>query len=193
MKVKIKKTHKDELWEFYPLDNRYLISNYGRVWSTINNRELKNSINGSGYLCCLGESVHRLVAETFIPNVHNYTEVDHIDTNRKNNFVGNLKWCNHPENCKNPISINKRKLKDGFRVNLGVSFSDEHKKKISEAQIGNRGILVIQMSLDGDFIKEYVSLNQAAKQNNISRRNISRCCNGIYRQANGYKWIYKNK
>lgn len=45
--------------------------------------------------------VHRLVAETFIPNPDNLPEVDHIDKNIKNNKVSNLRWVNRQDNLKN--------------------------------------------------------------------------------------------
>lgn len=59
--------------------------------------------------------VHRLVAETFIPNFNNRQELDHIDGNPANNRVENLKWCTHTENMNNPvtkerISIGQKKI-----------------------------------------------------------------------------------
>ncbi len=65
-------------------------------------------MNEDGYLVVtLGEhgnrsmrSVHRLVAMAFVPNPHNYPEVDHIDGNRQNPAASNLEWVTHQENIK---------------------------------------------------------------------------------------------
>lgn len=43
-------------------------------------------------------SIHRLVAETFIPNPNNYSDVDHINGNTQDNRVENLRWCTHQQN-----------------------------------------------------------------------------------------------
>ncbi|MBO4733962.1 MAG: HNH endonuclease [Clostridia bacterium] len=53
---------------------------------------------------CLGgvvrTSIHRLVAEAFIPNPDGLPEVNHIDTNKQNNHVSNLEWIDHSGNMK---------------------------------------------------------------------------------------------
>lgn len=45
--------------------------------------------------------VHRLVAETFIPNPENKKEIDHINRNPQDNSVANLRWCSRSENLRN--------------------------------------------------------------------------------------------
>ena len=58
--------------------------------------------------------VHRLVAETFIPNPDNKPEVDHINTDRCDNDVNNLRWVTRKENHNNPITKEHHKgKKDG--------------------------------------------------------------------------------
>lgn len=69
-------------------------------------RILKTTLIGKGYMCvCLrrnGKSdhlyVHRLVAESFIPNPNGYKVVNHIDGDKLNNSVDNLEWCSYAEN-----------------------------------------------------------------------------------------------
>lgn len=60
-------------------------SNYQRVTLSKSNKTSRHS-------------VHRLVAEAFIPNTDNKPYVNHLDNNAENNAVGNLEWCTHSEN-----------------------------------------------------------------------------------------------
>lgn len=55
--------------------------------------------------------IHRLVAEAFIENPNNYPEVNHIDTNRKNNNVNNLEWCAHQSNVAHSAKLGHYKNK----------------------------------------------------------------------------------
>lgn len=113
-----------EIWrDVVGYEGLYQVSNLGRVKSL--ERYVKNSKNGfslkrerlltltkdnKGYfrakLSKDGTSkpyrVHRLVAVAFIPNKSNLLEVDHIDANRTNNSVSNLRWVNHRQNINNP-------------------------------------------------------------------------------------------
>lgn len=64
-------------------------------------------INGSLY------KVHRLIAETFIPNPENKHEIDHINRNPQDNRVENLRWATRTENNRNTRSNDKCESKYG--------------------------------------------------------------------------------
>jgi hypothetical protein len=51
------------------------------------------------------EYVHRLVAETFIPNPNNLPFIDHINANRLDNRVENLRWCTEKQNLYYSVDI----------------------------------------------------------------------------------------
>lgn len=113
--------YKDEIWKpIKGYDGIYEVSNYGRIKSHKYKKEriLKCYINNKGYckidLLKNGTEVkylvHRLVAETFIPNPNNYPCINHKDEDKTNNFVyinpdgtvdfdkSNLEWCNYQYN-----------------------------------------------------------------------------------------------
>lgn len=56
---------------------------------------LRVKINGKAY------KVHRLVAETFIPNPENKPQIDHLNRNPQDNRVENLSWTTPSQNCRN--------------------------------------------------------------------------------------------
>lgn len=98
----------------------YEVSNLGRVRSNSykGTKILKPAITKNGYLnvvFCINQKkehklIHRLVAETFIPNTNNYSTVNHRDENKLNNCVENLEWLSIEDN--NRYSNSKMLTKD---------------------------------------------------------------------------------
>ena len=86
----------------------YAVTEEGQVWSYRRNIFMKQGHDGCGYpnvtLRKDGKSrthsVHRLVAETFIPNPQGLPQVDHIDEKKDNNHVSNLQWVTPGENSR---------------------------------------------------------------------------------------------
>ena len=104
-----------KLIEGYP---DYAISNFGRVYSLKTNKYLKQSINSAGYMrVWIGDKmIHRLVASHFIPNPLHLPIVDHIDGDKSNNQLNNLRWVNismNSHNINNKLhNNNKLKIKN---------------------------------------------------------------------------------
>ncbi len=83
----------------------YLIYPSGKVYSKVSKRYLKAWLSNTGYYCYTiqkcNKQIHRLLAEHFIENPDNKPFVDHIDRNRKNNKLNNLRWVSASENGQN--------------------------------------------------------------------------------------------
>ena len=172
----------------------YKISNLGRILS-LNYRntgraEVMNPVsNKYGYLrvglskngktkTC---SVHRLVAETFLPNPENLPEVNHKDEDKTNNFVflnedgsinkekSNLEWKNHRDNC-----------------NHGT-----RNERVAKAMInGKLSKRVLQLTLDRELIREWPSTKEAGR-NGFTQSAVAACCRGEKPQYKGFLWMYK--
>jgi hypothetical protein len=87
----------------------YSVSKHGNVKNNKTGMTLKPGLNWNGYyridLYKSGKRktflVHRLVGNAFIPNPENKPQIDHIDNDRTNNNVNNLRWCTNQENNQN--------------------------------------------------------------------------------------------
>ena len=118
------------------------------------------------------KKIHRLVAETFIPNPKNKLEVNHIDGDTKNNRVNNLEWVTHQENCIH------------YTYNLG-----QHK-----GQYKMKPVLII----DNDKTMVFKSVNNAikwikenTKYKKASTGNIAKVINNINKKMYGFRWEEK--
>lgn len=188
----------DEIWKpVYGFEGLYEVSNLGNVKSLdrykidrwkkevlIQGCILKQNIDKYGYLhvglyknakyknC----TVHRLVAEAFIPNPDNLPQVNHKDENKLNNFVyikqdgtvdfekSNLEWCTNEYN---------------------LNYGNRLKKAIEK-----RKLPILQFTKNGEFITEYPSISEAAKHLKKDAGNICSCCRKQIKSAYGYIWRY---
>ena len=112
-----------EVWKQY-LDTKYEVSNLGNVRNKKTKAVLSQADTGNGYLCVglqidkgvyKKTRVHRMVAITFLEfqRTEERNEVDHINGNKSDNSVDNLRWCTHKENMNNPVTL--RKIRRGVK------------------------------------------------------------------------------
>ena len=120
-----------EEWKSIKDFEDYQVSSLGRIrsfkWG--NERIRKANDDTRGYLtlqlCKAGKSyqrkIHRLVAETFLERPANATNIDHIDRNKANNVVNNLRWVTHSVNTSNvPMRKNNRLGEKNIYMNSGM-------------------------------------------------------------------------
>lgn len=108
-------------------DGVYQISNDGHVRSFAQNKDKPHMLHEiedrDGYLFVRLRKnnkvkqfrVHRLVAETFIPNLEHKPTVNHVDGNKKNNKIDNLEWATYSEQQKH-VQANNLRSSQAVRV-----------------------------------------------------------------------------
>ena len=167
----------EEIWcPIKGYEGLYGVSDQGRVRSLKFGKEriLKQGRAGGGYLqvglrknrerkMCY---VHRIVAQTFIPNPDNLPEVNHIDENKENNSVQNLEWCDRK-----------------YNINYGTR-NQRQSEKLSKP--------ILQYTKYGKFVREWKSTRDVERNLGYFHNSISNCCTGRYKSAYGFIWKFKD-
>lgn len=109
------------------------------------------------------KSVHRIVAEAFLPNPEGKECVCHRDNNKENNAVENLYWGTNLENQRQ-------------------AWADGLKESVKSP--------VVQITREGEWVKVFCTIKEAAEATGVNRSNISGCARGIRPTAGGYRWQY---
>lgn len=110
--------------------------------------------------------IHRIVAETFIPNPDSLPCINHKDENRTNNNVNNLEWCSYSYN----------NSYGNARYKFSKSYSINHSRAVE------------MLSLSGEKIREFSSVKEAAIFVGGTSTSIDRAIAKIRKTAYGYIW-----
>lgn len=143
-------------------EDMYEVSNLGRVRS-IKKKGLiiASFVEKDGYIVVSLKSprfikkLHRLVAIAFIPNPENKPQVNHIDSNRSNNYVSNLEWVTPKENTQHSLKVGR------------ISAGEKH----YAAKLNNKIVVEIRESK--------LKTSELAKKYNVSWGTIDSVRNGL--------------
>jgi len=172
----------------------YQVSSFGRVRSLdrvlkngrhLNGRYKKVTICKIGYpvvrLCKDGveknEYVHRLIAESFIPNPERLTQVDHINGIKSDSTLENLRWCTKSDNYI-------------YAMNLGLIDIDEKIKVLNKKETRDKQRKSAMKSIVRNDGKVYESLKSAASDIGCNPHSISRVLRGQRHSIFGYTFTY---
>lgn len=178
------------MWKKINRNNNYSINEVGDVRNDTSGRIKKPFVNKKNnylivdlYMNNKSKKVpiHRLVAEAFILNPENKLTVDHIDRNRRNNSIENLRWATYSEqnSCFGTYGVRSEKIE--------VIQYEEERKKRGGGHISWKRII-------GKL--QFESITDASKHFGCSVSNISQMLEkgtiGIRGITRGYKFYYKN-
>ena len=156
-------------------EEHYLVSDSGQVWSLYRHRALTPAVDRYGYQKVAlwkgnkahTKTVHRLVAQAFVPNPNTLTTVNHINEDKTDNRATNLEW-------------------------LSVADNDNHGTRNKRMADTKCRLPVEQILSNGTTIR-YKGVKDASRKTGINRCCIALCCKNIRRTAGGYKWRYCNE
>lgn len=193
----------NEIWKpIKNFEGYYEISNLGNVLSIervieyeyktksglINKRRFKQSkrlkthINNVGYYTTDFQvnkikqtvSIHRLIAEAFIPNPENKPTINHKDGIKTNNYIENLEWTTYSENNQHAVDTGLRQSPWTGKFGINHPLSKP----------------VIQYDKANNKINDFTNAREAERITGINHKHISSCCLGKRKTHGGYIWKY---
>ena len=127
-------------------ENLYKINRNGDVWSCIYQKVMKPQLCHNGYLWVSLRKekvshkgrIHRLLGLEYIENPNNLPQIDHIDRNKLNNALDNLRWVTHTDNMRNKANYKDNLTEE--QKEQKVQDLKEYKRLWAEKNRRNNGI-----------------------------------------------------
>lgn len=163
-------SHMDEKWkDIKGFEGVYAISDMGRVYSYRSRRVLKPAYKPEGYpMIRLSKNyvntIHRLVWDTFVGFTDSRQIINHKNSNKRDCRLVNLEACDYSYNL-------RYAFENGERATVPVS----------------------QYNLQGQFVRDYPSIEDASKITGVQKSCICTCCKGKTKSAGGFVWAYKGE
>ena len=178
---------KSETWkDVVDYEGLYKVSDKGNVYSVarkdsigrkLGGRILKPGYDRDGYLrvylCKNGKRktrfIHRLVAGAFVPNPNGYSEINHRDENKVNNYANNLEWCTRRHNVNHGTMIERS--------------AQARSKKVKAINIKTNEVITFNSTVE-------------AGRKGYDQGGVAKACKGTYNVGGGnlyrnHRWYYE--
>ena len=169
-------------------EGRYQISNFGNIQSlfTVVPFVLSNKNQKKEYLrrvlfyedqSSKTVLIHRLVYEAFVGEIPKGFQIHHLDGNKQNNHVNNLIALSSRDHILLETSLDNSRIKGMYKHNK------------------DRRIHIVQLTMEGEFVAEYLGSEEASIATGVCQRNICQVINHEQgrKQAGGYRWLKKEE
>lgn len=151
------------------IGNGYFATEDGRIWSRKTNKYVKERIGPRGYYMvnlsidgkCKTFTLHRLIANAFLPNTENLSQINHKDGNKLNNNVSNLEWCSARYNTRHALDNNLAHRARGNKTKHG---------KFNEQDIRDIRTMINQNHLKCSQVAKLYNVTKSAIQQIIWKK-----------------------